>query len=121
MGLRSLAAPIDPSLEASMDVSLLFALLVQHAPPGQTAFSVEIVDDCARQEACDGARWSDFYSAWTRKESSEHGAKRYQEIADALVDTARELLCRAPDDGVLQDCVTAKGVIDPQTKRARWD
>ena len=104
-----------------MDVSLLFALLVQHAPPGQTAFSVEVANECVKQETCEGARWSDFYSTWTRKESAEHGAKRYETIATTLVDTARELLCRAPDDSPLPDCVAAKGVFDPQTKRARWD
>jgi len=104
-----------------MDVSLLFALLVQHAPPGQTAFSVELASDCIKKESCEGARWSDFYSAWTRKESAEHGAKRYETIATALVDTARELLCRNADDSAIPDCVVAKGVIDRQSKRARWD
>lgn len=104
-----------------MDVSLLFALLVQHAPPGQTAFSVEVASDCVKKETCDDARWSDFYSAWVRKESAEQGAKRYRVIAEALVDSARELLCRGSDDAALPDCVVAKGVLDPQTKRARWD
>ncbi len=104
-----------------MDVSLLFALLVQHAPPGQTAFSVEVASDCIKKETCEGARWSDFYSAWTRKESAEHGAKRYEAIATALVDSARELLCRTADDSVIKDCVVAQGVIDRQTKRPRWD
>src|SRR5688572_12464700 len=104
-----------------MDVSLLFALLVQHAPPGQTAFSVEVASDCVKKETCEGAKWSDFYSTWTRRESAENGAKRYQTIAVALVDTARELLCRAPDDSPLPNCVVAKGVIDRNTKRARWD
>jgi hypothetical protein len=110
-----------PNTEAVMDVSLLFALLVQHAPPGQTAFSVEVAEDCVKKATCEGARWSDFYSTWTRKESAEHGAKRYEGIAAALIDSARETLCRAADDSALADCVPAKGAIDPQSKRARWD
>jgi hypothetical protein len=104
-----------------MDVSLLFALLVQHAPPGQTAFSIEVASDCHNQQTCEDARWSDFYSAWTRKESAEQGSKRYETIATALVASARELLCQDGEGNDMEQCVVAKGAIDPQSKRARWD
>jgi hypothetical protein len=104
-----------------MEVSLLLALLVQHAPPGQTALSVELARECTRAATCEDARWSNFYSGWVRRESAEAGAKRYQVIATALVETARELLCRDANDVAIPDCKIAKGALDPQSRRARWD
>ncbi len=104
-----------------MNPSWLFALLVQHAPPGNTAFSVELASDCASEQVCEGARWSDFYSAWIRKESAEKGAERYEAIARALIDSTRQLLCRNEDDSTIEDCQPAAGVMDSKRKRARWD
>ncbi len=103
-----------------MSASWLFALLVQHAPPGNTAFSVEVVNDCNSAQVCEGARWSDFYSAWIRKETPETGAERYSSIAGALVETARELLCRNPDNSVMASCVPAEGALENK-KKPRWD
>jgi hypothetical protein len=103
-----------------MSASWLFALLVQHAPPGNTAFSVEIVNDCNAATVCEGARWSDFYSAWIRKESPETGAERYSSIAGTLVETAGELLCRNPDGSIMTECTPAKGALE-NNKKMRWD
>lgn len=103
-----------------MSATWLFALLVQHAPPGNTAFSVEVANDCSSSNICEGARWSDFYSAWIRKESAERGAERYSSIAGALVDTARELLCQNPDNTTMSGCSPAQGALEGK-KKLRWD
>lgn len=104
-----------------MSASWLFALLVQHAPPGNTAFSVEIVNDCHGAQVCEGARWSDFYSAWIRKESPETGAERYSSIANTLFESAGELLCRNPDGSIMDSCVPAEGALEKGKNKLRWD
>ncbi|HEV8244372.1 MAG TPA: hypothetical protein VGP93_01255 [Polyangiaceae bacterium] len=104
-----------------MNAPWLLALLVQHAPPGNTAFSVELAGECKNAEVCEGARWSDFYSAWIRKESAAQGAERYEAISTALIDSTRELLCRNDDDSRVEGCQPAPEVSDPKSKRPRWD
>src|SRR5262245_10043314 len=103
-----------------MSASWLFALLVQHAPPGNTAFSVEVVNDCKTAQVCEGARWSELYSAWIRKETAETGAERYSSIVGALIETAHELLCRNPDNSLMSACVPAEGALENK-KKPRWD
>lgn len=78
---------------------LLTSLLVTTAPPGQTAYSVEVARDCAPDAAtCEGARRSNFYGSWVRQESEATGRARYGLIAEVIDSEARLALC-IDDDG----------------------
>ncbi len=79
----------------------LLSLLVSTAPPGNTAFSVEVASDCAPDAPeCEGARRSSFYGAWVRKESEAAALKRYELNADAMFAAAERVLCVRPDGSV---------------------
>jgi hypothetical protein len=71
----------------------IFSLMLLAAPPGKSAWSVEVVPitECAADaQACPGARRSSFYGSWVRKESREHATKRYRVMATALADELAE-------------------------------
>ncbi len=81
-----------------MKSAVLLTALLSTAPPGRTAFSVEVAMDCAADAVeCEGARRSSFYGTWVRKESEATGAKRYELIADVLAATAGAVLCLDAD------------------------
>lgn len=108
-----------PSAHASPERTTL-DLLVKHAPPGRTAFSLEPAEDCFRKDSCEGGVFSDFYSAWMRRESAETATRRYERIAQALVGEARSLLCRDEAGQKVEGCVPYAGALTSKGKR-RWD
>lgn len=79
----------------------LHALLIATAPPGKTAFSLEVAADCAADaSSCEGAKRSDFYATWVRQESEATGSKRYAANVDAMLAAAERVLCLRPDGTV---------------------
>jgi hypothetical protein len=97
----------------------LLTILLAHGSPGQTAFSVEPAADCVaqREVPCEGARWSDFYGTWVRKESAATAEKRYELAAKTLVSEAQQLLCVAGDGTKIEGCVPYPGAVTKAGKR----
>ncbi len=102
------------SLEAA-----LFQAMLDNTPPGNTAFSVEPAAECADAPSCEGARWSEFYATWVRKESSETGTKRLELQARTLLAETRGLLCRDAAGARIESCQPYKGAVDGRGK-SRW-
>jgi hypothetical protein len=69
---------------------LVLAALLKHAPPGQTAFSVE--------PATVGT-FSSFYGSPVQRETEHTGHARYAVIARELVEAADDILTREKPDG----------------------
>lgn len=88
---------------------VLLGLLITNCPPGQSAFSVEAVPECAGMEACQGARWSTHYGTWVRQESVETATKRYAVIVEALTTEATAALCRDATGAKVEDCTPQRG------------
>lgn len=101
---------------------ILLALLLKHAPPGHTKFSVEPAPECAwgRDQACEGAVWSSFYNGWVRHESADTGAERFRLIASVVADTATELLCLRDDGTKVDGCKPEPGAVLGRGKKLRW-
>jgi hypothetical protein len=70
-----------------------------------------------REVPCEGARWSDFYGTWVRKESAATAEKRYELAAKTLVAEARQLLCVAGDGTKLEGCKPYPGAVTKAGKR----
>ena len=90
---------------------ILAAALAMTVQPGGSSFSVEVATECAGQSACEGARWSDFYNAWVRRESEAAARSRFAEIATAIDRNARKVLC-------LDD--TGKPTCEQSKAQKRW-
>jgi hypothetical protein len=101
---------------------ILLALLLKHAPPGHTKYSVEMAPECAwaQDQTCEGAVWSTFYGGWVRHESADSGAERLRLIASAVVDSATELLCLRDDGTKVDGCKPEPGAMLAGGKKPRW-
>lgn len=70
----------------------ILSILLQHAPPGATAYSVTPTAECAGAEACPGSQWSEHYGTWVHRETAAEGAARYSELAEGLAEVVSEEL-----------------------------
>lgn len=98
---------------------ILLALMLRHAPPGHTAFSLAPAADCPpHAAACPGAAWGELHG-WARRETDEQGTARYRVIAQALADEARALLCTDAAGTRVAGCVQVPGAVGPK-RQQRW-
>lgn len=86
----------------------LLSFMINAAPPGTTQYSLEVLPQCGTNKdsptcelapVCEGGGilckapfWADSKGAWVRFESPEAAARRYELIADVIVDEARRAL-----------------------------